>query len=606
MAIASHLKWLREGGDKWNERRKIRHFVPSLRKANLDGANLRDYNLRGAVLAGASLRGALLDGANLMGTDFTSADLTGASLIGIRAEAATFRKAKLAQANLSNSFITQVILVDADLSGADLSHCLLHGTDLTGARTRGTLIRSSEDHYPNSIDLDAPVGVTRQQVAQMLGDTGVQLPNGFDYPANWPTWDATHSKGDEDGQAAVVPTEAFVFLSYSSNDRAIVTRLRTALQSAGITLWWDQNISAGETWRASIRSKLDAAAAVLTIWSSNSTSSKAVTEEASRAQSDGKLVHVRVDDTNLPYGFSETQYLNLQKWDGSADDPEFRRLIQALQDKLHPPTREEIESRLESFAPVAAVVEDGMVTAKDSPVNAKPPVQDSRDLEERLKAQEVLAAKALSALNELDNNLGEAVKFDLEHFIREARSRPASWYILSDSIADIHVHLENEEISWPGSSKNTVERLCRNHEALRPLLQPVQPLSTSPEAPAVPPEISSSSLNARSLAELSEVASEVLNSPDADAVFAEPAARTAGYLTIAIEEARDITAYSEQGESRRIAKIRHAIKALGGFIGTAITQITFGLSGSLLASPDSAQKFLSNLKRLFDYILSLF
>lgn len=605
MAHASHLKWLKEGAEEWNERRKNRHFVPNLRNARLDGANLSGFNLRGALLSGAHLRGAILDRANLRAADLTAADLTGASLAGVRAEAAAFSKAKLVQADISNAFMTNVIFTNADLSKAVLAHSLIYSADFTGAITHETIVRSAGDGYPPSIDLSGCVGLSQRQVMQMLGDTGVDLPPGITHPESWPTW-AESEKPDTEDELVTPAPEHFVFLSYATKDRDVVSRLRLALTDANIPLWWDQNLSAGDGWRSAIQSKLDTAAAVLTVWSANSTSSKAVREEASRAQADGKLVHIRIDDAALAYGFSETQYLNFQKWDGSPEFPEFRRLVQSLEDKLRPPTREEIENRLTSFAPMEAVLEDGLITAKDSPATSKPPIENARDLNERLQAQEVLATKALDALEELDNNLGEAIKFDLRHFAREVKSRPASWYILTDSIADIRVHLENEDIPWPGSTRNTIERLCKNHEALRPLLEPVQPKPSSPDARAVPPEISPLNLSDEAISDLSQQAASVFSSPDAESVFAEPAARAAEYLTDAVNDARASNGYGEEGASRRLSKIRHAIKVLAGFVGTAIAQISFGLSGSLIASPDAAQTFVENLKRLFEHILSLF
>ncbi len=131
----------------------------------------------------------------------------------------------------------------------------------------------------------------------------------------------------------------FVFLSYANQDHLRVGALHKVLQEASIPLWWDQDILPGTAWRAAIAERLKLAKAVVTFWTKDSTASKAVIEEAATAQREGKLIHVRLDDAPLPYGFAETQYLDLRKWDGTASHPEMRKLIQALRDRITPPTK---------------------------------------------------------------------------------------------------------------------------------------------------------------------------------------------------------------------------------------------------------------------------
>src|SRR5262245_62855375 len=44
-----------------------------------------------------------------------------------------------------------------------------------------------------------------------------------------------------------------VFLSYSHDDREDVTRLHDDLESAGETVWWDEDIAPGMDWKYAIR-----------------------------------------------------------------------------------------------------------------------------------------------------------------------------------------------------------------------------------------------------------------------------------------------------------------------------------------------------------------
>ena len=126
MASEKHIRWLCEGVDAWNQRRRERPFKPDLsgldlheefRKKSLldsDGrANLSNYDLSGANLInanlgsapmydtrleGADLTVAILSRAELDGADLTDADLTGACIQGT-----DLRRAKLIRTNLTNT-----------------------------------------------------------------------------------------------------------------------------------------------------------------------------------------------------------------------------------------------------------------------------------------------------------------------------------------------------------------------------------------------------------------------------------------------------------------------------------------------------------------------
>ena len=82
-----------------------------LTNAKLDGARIVGGQLQRANLSSASLRGAKLMSANLDGTDLSQADLSGADL-----QLAYLGKSSLSYANLSNADLTTAILVGADLS----------------------------------------------------------------------------------------------------------------------------------------------------------------------------------------------------------------------------------------------------------------------------------------------------------------------------------------------------------------------------------------------------------------------------------------------------------------------------------------------------------
>ncbi|MCO5730156.1 toll/interleukin-1 receptor domain-containing protein [Rhizobium sp. SSA_523] len=607
MANAHHVRWLREGREAWNLRRSTRHFVPILQDANLKGTDLHGYNLRGAQMRNAIL---------------AEADLSHADLVGAQLYAADLRRADLTDAQLGGANLAFARLIGADLSGADLGDADFSSADLSRAKLTPSfplranfsqsitvLLDVRTTSHDLFVDLSFARGLDQDQLNAMLGDLMTGVPAGLERPSSWIELSSIrHRALQEDSvRDSSPPDEKFVFLSYARADKDLMENVARRILEAGITLWHDAHIFPGDTWREAINSNLQKAAAVLTLWTVNSTESLPVAEEASFGQKAKKLVHARMDDALLPYGFAETQYVDLRAWNNDANDPEFRKLLQALKDKLDPPSPDQIQKRLIDAAPVAAVLENGLVTAKDSPPNAAPPHPDSNDLEALLRAQEVLARKALNALHALDNNLGEGIRFDLSHFVEQVAARPSSWYILDNDISGLKEYLTgDDQPSWPGSTRSMIENLCRNHELLRPRLQPVQPSLSAPEAPLPPPVPDASKVTETVLEEIASKASGIFSGADAEEVLAEPAIRAGTYLAVEIDEARNPLSASDKAEEQRQVRLRKALIALAGFIGTTIASLATGISTNVLTSPEAAKTFLESLKRLFELIVNIF
>ncbi len=94
-----------------------------------------------------------------------------------------------------------------------------------------------------------------------------------------------------------------VFLSYAREDRDKAETLATVLINAGVSVWWDRELLSGDRFDELIRAKLDAAGAVIVLWSENSISSDWVKFEASRAHEQNKLIPVRskeLDPSKIP------------------------------------------------------------------------------------------------------------------------------------------------------------------------------------------------------------------------------------------------------------------------------------------------------------------
>jgi hypothetical protein len=94
-------------------------------------------------------------------------------------------------------------------------------------------------------------------------------------------------------------TSPDIFLSYARPDRGLIVELAVALQAQGFSCWFDHFIAGGARFREAIDAQLDAARAVVALWSEHSIKSDWVIYEASRAHKAGKLVPVRVPSLPL-------------------------------------------------------------------------------------------------------------------------------------------------------------------------------------------------------------------------------------------------------------------------------------------------------------------
>lgn len=123
-----------------------------------------------------------------------------------------------------------------------------------------------------------------------------------------------------------------VFVSYKREDEARVAPLVEGLRSAGLSVWWDRDISCGLSWRRTITDQLEKARCVVVVWSEASVSPQGefVHDEAGRAKSRGVILPVRIDRVTEPIGFGEIQSLDLVGWRGNHRDPRFKNLVEAV------------------------------------------------------------------------------------------------------------------------------------------------------------------------------------------------------------------------------------------------------------------------------------
>jgi formylglycine-generating enzyme required for sulfatase activity len=89
---------------------------------------------------------------------------------------------------------------------------------------------------------------------------------------------------------------ADIFISYSQKQSQPTRELAIYLQLLGYSVWWDTNVIPGDQFRAVIDRELDAAKAVIVIWTNESVASEWVISEAQHGHRERKLIPLRTRD----------------------------------------------------------------------------------------------------------------------------------------------------------------------------------------------------------------------------------------------------------------------------------------------------------------------
>ncbi len=123
---------------------------------------------------------------------------------------------------------------------------------------------------------------------------------------------------------------ADIFISYARSDRDRVEQLAEKLKAHGNDVWWDRNLVGGDEFAALIEQELEAAHAVVVVWSATSVKSHWVRDEASFAARAGKLVAISADGTPPPMGFGQFHSIDFCHPDGKDGDEALEQLLRAI------------------------------------------------------------------------------------------------------------------------------------------------------------------------------------------------------------------------------------------------------------------------------------
>ncbi len=405
--------------------------------------------------------------------------------------------------------------------------------------------------------------------------------------------------------AQVSSRDKFVFLSYATPNRELSRGFLELLNDHGVKVWWDQDLRPGEEWREEIKKRLEQASAVVTLWTNESTVSKAVIEEASTAQANRKLVHIRMDRSEIPYGFAETQYVDLTEWDGTSSHPDFQRIIHAIQDKTGERSTEAIKARLDAASPVKVVAGGGRLTIKDAPTNVPPQINDPVVREQRILA---LVTTITSVATMCSDNTSYQLPNTLHHCLDALRSAastaPVTWYALDDAkhlLGDC-MSAHDASGSWNEIVCSGLNKILERIEEVRPFLQPHTAASEFDDVIPPSPEPVVQSEDVLRTAEIADDLQAEFSSAEGEAVLDDNTRQT---LAAMVANLRDLSRSFEQDE-RRLPKVRRAVKGLAQITGGVVIAIGSGVMVNLLTAPNAAATLLKKLQPLLEALLKFF
>lgn len=175
---------------------------------------------------------------------------------------------------------------------------------------------------------------------------------------------------------------ADIFISYKREEIALAQLVAETLAEEGFSAFFDahqdEGILIGEAWDARLERELNAARAVIVLWSPASVTSENVRDEARRAHARGILFPARIDVCDPPLGLGVVQTANLLGWRGDRAHLQWRLLIDSgVARKLGRRANAPPAPRLQAVAPAPAntppVRRMVLKTPPGAPATAKTP-----------------------------------------------------------------------------------------------------------------------------------------------------------------------------------------------------------------------------------------
>lgn len=138
---------------------------------------------------------------------------------------------------------------------------------------------------------------------------------------------------------------ADIFLSYARANERQAKLIAEALRDSGYSVWFDESLPTHRAYADVIEEQLDAAKAVVVLWSTEAARSQWVRSEANRARETGRLVQIRLAETRLPMPFDQIQCADLTGWRGDVNMPAWQSVLASVGELATEPRSEERENQ---------------------------------------------------------------------------------------------------------------------------------------------------------------------------------------------------------------------------------------------------------------------
>lgn len=265
------------GVKAWNRKRQAGEEIPSLKGADLHGTYL------GSFFQGVSF----IPGANLSNVDLTRANLASAILTSANLRNTNLSMADLSFADLGDADLRDAALTDANLTGTRLCPFFVNqNTDVTRAKFSSTFVNCDASIVKgiNTVTHFGPSSVDISAIVQFQGE----LPEKFLRGCGIREEEIAYFRG-----VVGKPIRFYsCFISYSTADGKLATRLHNDFQAAGIRCWkWDHDARTGRSLWGEIDRAIRKYDKLVLIASESSLTSPAVNREIERAifQEDERL-----------------------------------------------------------------------------------------------------------------------------------------------------------------------------------------------------------------------------------------------------------------------------------------------------------------------------
>lgn len=125
-----------------------------------------------------------------------------------------------------------------------------------------------------------------------------------------------------------------IFLSYNREDQGRADLFVRGFEAAGIPVWWDVSLRAGEFYDEVTENALRGARAVVVLWSERAVASRWVRAEATLAQRLGSFVPCMIEPCERPIMFELTQTADLAHWQGDPHDRAWQAFVSHVRDVI--------------------------------------------------------------------------------------------------------------------------------------------------------------------------------------------------------------------------------------------------------------------------------